>query len=502
MEVLHFQLGSRSFSSRDVHCLETLYHIFHGISEFVPNFHHTDFCHTKLCPYQTPLPPPPRYWAYSPTALTPHSCRSYTLDGATKDIFFPSSFPRLLSESRSFPLQMERCDPTLHCAIGPVGPAPTHPRPWLWTVVTALACVASAALLVVARPPSPPATAVLHTEPLHTEPLARTRASGFRSVPAPQPRAAVRRGAAADERDAPPAPAWPRWPRERTPERPAPEAPATAEPDAGAVGPPLRNFPGALVAVPGLVASTGLTGFWDRPHALSTALGLLAAGVWLASSVPQLVQTFRSRSAADISPQFAALRVVGDVGMVVGLGLIEGQASQVAVAWYFLVADLVMLLQWCVFEGPQTAGTPPLDRRHWPHVVAGAVCVWGVAAFCQQLDPSAIGTCSGWGASLLLSGARVPQIRHILRSRRVAGLSPALFGLNICGNVAQMAAVVAYSADGYYLAAQMPFLLGCGAPIILDAIIVALIARFSATPPKPTPPVQIPQAQDRRGPYV
>ena len=117
-------------------------------------------------------------------------------------------------------------------------------------------------------------------------------------------------------------------------------------------------------------------------------------------------------------------------------------------------------------------------------------------------DQPSIGAFLGWGSSLLLSGARVPQILHILRSRRVADLSPSLFGLTICGNITQMASVVAYSSDSYYLAAQIPFLLGCGAPIVLDSIIVALIARYSATPPMAPMTVPLEGARGRRVPYV
>ena len=106
--------------------------------------------------------------------------------------------------------------------------------------------------------------------------------------------------------------------------------------------------------MPGLFAGTSLTGFWDSPHALSTAFGILAGGIWLVCSVPQLLKTFKTQSAKDISPQFAALRVTGDLGMVIGLNLIDAQLSQVALAWYFLLTNLVMLLQWWY--------APTLDR--------------------------------------------------------------------------------------------------------------------------------------------
>mmetsp|Transcript_65407 Transcript_65407/g.108723 ORF Transcript_65407/g.108723 Transcript_65407/m.108723 type:complete len:391 (+) Transcript_65407:46-1218(+) len=390
---------------------------------------------------------------------------------------------------------MEPYDPTLHCTIGPLEPMPMNPRPRVWKWVTALACVASTALLMGARPQSPEATAVMHTKL-----LVGTRAPSLRSVAAP--RSTVRRGAVVDERDVPLEPVWPQWPQGRTDKRPDLEAHAIAKPNVDAAKTPLKNFPGALVAVPGLFAGTSLTGFWDSPHALSTVLGILAGGLCLVCSVPQLLKTFKTQSAKDISPQFAALRVTGDLGMVIGLNLIDAQLSQVALAWYFLLTNLVMLLQWWCFEGQKNAKTPSLDLKQWPHVVAAVICVGSVAGFCLQNDQPSIGAFLGWGSSLLLSGARVPQILHILRSRRVADLSPSLFGLTICGNITQMASVVTYSSDHYYLAAQIPFLLGCGAPIVLDSIIVALIARYSATAPLVPMAVPLERVPGRRVPYV
>ena len=111
-----------------------------------------------------------------------------------------------------------------------------NPRPRVWKWVTALACVASTALLMGARPQSPEATAVMHTKL-----LVGTRAPSLRSVAAP--RSTVRRGAVVDERDVPLEPVWPQWPQGRTDKRPDLEAHAIAKPNVDAAKTPLKVPP-------------------------------------------------------------------------------------------------------------------------------------------------------------------------------------------------------------------------------------------------------------------
>ena len=392
------------------------------------------------------------------------------------------------------PRSMAHYDPSLRGTAGPAAPTPLWRRPAV--CLTALAAVASAALLTAAWPgPHVPRTG------LHVTPLIATRGAGLRGVPAPHPPRGAGRMGAVGKPDAPLASAEQRRPEPA--ELPAPDAegdadPAAAAPREGAPPSLFRNANGAFLAAPGL-AGSAIIGQWNDPHGISNALGLIAGGIWVVACLPQILKTFRTRSAADMSPSFAVLRVVGDVTHISGLWLIESTGWQKATAVYFLLCHGTMLGQWWAFEGRARrdapgAAPPPAGPPRWRLAVAAALAVGGAAAVCLQQDsPIVLGEELGYGSSMLYAGARVPQILQILRSQRVVDLSLALFGLTIAGNVTSVASVVTYSSDQVFLMNEIPFLLASAGPILFDCVIAALIVRFSAAPPAPATPA----ARDR-----
>ncbi|KAL7817251.1 7 transmembrane domain protein [Trichoderma gracile] len=264
-------------------------------------------------------------------------------------------------------------------------------------------------------------------------------------------------------------------------------------------------------------------------EAISGIFGSISMAAWICVILPQMIVNYRAKSADGLSISFLVVWMIGDATNLVG-GLFTHLApTAIALAWYFCVADFLLISQ-CLYYNSINARraaeaaeaheeAPLLGERHRSHrhsvssedgakiAPAGdeliersswssnAACLLGVyvvgfagwylsykAGAYNETDPvvsaqrpsdllEKIGMVLGYFSAVCYLCARIPQIIKNYREKSCEGLSILFFMLSLTGNLTYAISIVAYSQDKKYIINTIPWLIGSLGTVVEDATI-------------------------------
>ena len=246
----------------------------------------------------------------------------------------------------------------------------------------------------------------------------------------------------------------------------------------------------------------------SRAAAASLACGLVSLAVSFAVQLPQVVRNARHKSAIVLSPYFlvctrarcaGAARVsrtrgavaqlgwlVGDTANVAGTLLSRQLATQVANAFFFLLMDTVLLLQYlgyevlprrarrraarvatlasCVVVGTSTASPPPLPG-------AAPRCSNRISIPWHAGTREKVGYALGWLCAACALGALCAQFCRNRRQRSAHGLSATMMSLLALMNVTYAASVLLRVRTAEEFGAAAPWGVGTAAAALMDVVL-------------------------------
>ena len=251
----------------------------------------------------------------------------------------------------------------------------------------------------------------------------------------------------------------------------------------------------------------------SRAAAASLACGLVSLALSFLVQLPQVVKNARRKSAAALSPWFLArahasarllarLRLtpargsppqagwlLGDAANVAGTLLTKQLPTQVANAFFFLLMDATLLLQYLRYDV-----LPRAARRRAARVAVLAACATAAAAVPHgdgDAHPLALPRCSnrigvpwrvgaravagyalGWLCVGCYLGALGAQLAKNARRRSTCGVSRAMMALLALSNVTYSASVLLRVRTAEEFAAAAPWALGTALAAVLDTAIL------------------------------
>ncbi|KAL8711539.1 MAG: hypothetical protein Q9220_003949 [cf. Caloplaca sp. 1 TL-2023] len=253
-------------------------------------------------------------------------------------------------------------------------------------------------------------------------------------------------------------------------------------------------------------------------EALSGIMGSISLVAWICVLMPQLAKNIKTRSAQGISLAFLTVWLIGDLTNLIGAVWARLVSTVIALAFYFCIADIVLILQ-CLYYNfvivresspPPSLVTETWDdsrrpllmpsesdlrisdsaRRPAPLVksTSGRACATNLMAILAVCVAGAAGWAAAWeagfwapvknhqrgaavrrpiGAEILgytsaicYLGARIPQIVKNHRHKSCEGLSLLFFVLSLLGNASYGAGILLHSVEKDYITANLPWLIG------------------------------------------
>ncbi|KAG7146814.1 vacuolar amino acid transporter YPQ3 like protein [Verticillium longisporum] len=235
---------------------------------------------------------------------------------------------------------------------------------------------------------------------------------------------------------------------------------------------------------------------------LSGIFGSISLTAWICLLLPQLIANYRAQSADGLSMGFLFIWLLGDITNLVGALFTHLAPSAVALAFYFCIADIVLISQSMYYnaknarrssrhrqpratddqapgeEDPllnesrrrtSSTGLPGSQRRHEVHTETSLEPLRKIAGAWDadhgSSDPQSpeedgimakVGLALGYFSAVCYLLARVPQIVKNHREKSCEGLALLFFLLSLTGNLSYGASLIAYSQDPHYLLKALP----------------------------------------------
>ncbi|CRK35224.1 hypothetical protein BN1723_014973 [Verticillium longisporum] len=244
---------------------------------------------------------------------------------------------------------------------------------------------------------------------------------------------------------------------------------------------------------------------------LSGIFGSISLTAWICLLLPQLIANYRAQSADGLSMGFLFIWLLGDITNLVGALFTHLAPSAVALAFYFCIADIVLISQSMYYnaknarrssrhrqpratddqapgeEDPllnesrrrtSSTGLPGSQRRHEIHTETSLEPLRKIVTGeddTPDSNPWLHNTLSLLAVWLVGAAgcARVPQIVKNYREKSCEGLALLFFLLSLTGNLSYGASLIAYSQDPHYLLKALPWLVGSLGTIAEDMVIFA-----------------------------
>uniref|UniRef100_A0A1D1Z3J3 Putative membrane protein YOL092W n=1 Tax=Anthurium amnicola TaxID=1678845 RepID=A0A1D1Z3J3_9ARAE len=236
----------------------------------------------------------------------------------------------------------------------------------------------------------------------------------------------------------------------------------------------------------------------------SAIAGYVSIACWFVVLLPQLWAIYKTKSSDSVSITFVCLWLAGDLLNLAGSVLQHLLFTMIILAVYYCIADLVLFCQLVYYRNhsyaaertPLLGEAPPSRRPSYLSTILKVLgltviaCAFG-ALLCYYIsskiqhesDHSAHGKRDealeflwlpqvlGWGSAFLYLGSRIPQIFLNFCNKSCEGLSLAMFGFSVLGNVAFVLSVLFHSTDPTYLLINLSWLVGSGGTLTFDFII-------------------------------
>lgn len=245
-------------------------------------------------------------------------------------------------------------------------------------------------------------------------------------------------------------------------------------------------------------------------QAISGIMGSISIACWIIVFTPQLYENFRRQSSEGLSLTFVVLWLLGDIFNVLGSVLQGVLPTMLALAIYYTLADIGLLIQ-CLVYGRRNSehakvgvehlspATPLLDETaplldREPEIptsrnvlfdlsVVFAVFLTGFLGwFFTQKDSGSpgvgadlefdfLGQFFGYLCALFYLGSRLPQIILNFERKSCEGISFLFFLFACLGNLTYVISILAKDLSARYVLVNLSWLIGSVGTLVLDGII-------------------------------
>lgn len=234
---------------------------------------------------------------------------------------------------------------------------------------------------------------------------------------------------------------------------------------------------------------------------ISNVSGGISFASWTVAQLPQLVETYRTKSVEGLSPWFICVWVLGDLCSFAGCVLTNQMFFQYLLAAYFLFNDFVLVGQYWYYSyyyknhrhkhhhhHPHRGngyGSVSSTGSRLAHAVIPAVVVATQAGsaearelFINPLISSdaklMVGTFFAWASAALYFFSRIPQLWKNYQRKSTEDISPFLFACTLIGNTTYATSILV-SCDFVngenrweFFVNELPYMIGSAGTIVFD----------------------------------
>jgi len=217
--------------------------------------------------------------------------------------------------------------------------------------------------------------------------------------------------------------------------------------------------------------------------------------------LPQIIQSYQTKSVESQSLGFWILWVTGDATNVIGCFLTNQILTNTLLALLYSVFSLIILIQWFYytyyFKANSVYGSVKKVAKT-TGVLGGALCCVTLTSdsLCPSLlsmdrrrrllhlTPSGrtmLGATLGWIMALLYVTSRAPQMWKSVTTKKVKDLSMNMFIFTFLGNLTQMLSMLikhVRELDVEYFKRNSPWMINAGVCAIQDLILIFIISRY------------------------
>jgi len=227
--------------------------------------------------------------------------------------------------------------------------------------------------------------------------------------------------------------------------------------------------------------------------------------IWMFALLPQMVQSYQTKSVESQSIGFWILWVIADATNLVGCFLTNQIITNTLLAVFYSISSVIILFQWFYYTYWYTA-KKAFDMNSSVKTVAKTTGALGGALCCVTLAQDSVfsssllsvdgrrrllhltprgrtilGATLGWLMAFIYIISRAPQLWKSVTTKEVQDLSRNMFICTFLGNLTQMLSMVikhVQELDMEYFKRNSPWMINAGLCAVQDLILVYLITRY------------------------
>lgn len=256
---------------------------------------------------------------------------------------------------------------------------------------------------------------------------------------------------------------------------------------------------------------------------ISNVAGGVSFASWLVALLPQLIETYRTKSVEGLSPVFVGVWFLGDIFSLIGCVLTDQMFFQYLLASYFLLNDFFMVGQYWYYgyylkKHKHRHHQHQHHHQHSHHSIdpeygSTSNVMSGAAAAARAVVPAVviasqagtsearqllsstfsstsalspllvspenkiiIGTVFAWVSAALYFFSRLPQLWMNYKRKSTDDVSPFLFGCTLIGNASYAVSImmscefISGDAKWEFFLKELPYMIGSAGTIIFDVL--------------------------------
>jgi len=232
--------------------------------------------------------------------------------------------------------------------------------------------------------------------------------------------------------------------------------------------------------------------------------GFMSLLIWIFALLPQIVQSYQTKSVESQSIGFWILWVIGDVTNLIGCFLTHQIMTNTLLAAFYSFSSVVILGQWFYYTYYYKRRTVQINDSNKKAakktgMVCGALCFLTLAPnslFSSSFFPmderrrllhvtpsgrDVLGETLGWVMAFIYIISRAPQLYKSVTTKEVEDLSVYMFICTFAGNLCQLLSMVikhVRELNGEYFVRNAPWMINAALCALQDLIIVFLISKY------------------------
>lgn len=232
--------------------------------------------------------------------------------------------------------------------------------------------------------------------------------------------------------------------------------------------------------------------------------GFMSLLIWIFALLPQIVQSYQTKSVESQSIGFWILWVIGDATNLIGCFLTNQIITNTLLAAVYSLSSVVILFQWFYYtyyyeQDVVIKNKSAKTVAKTTGLLGGACCCLGLvpdsmfnSSFVQMderrrlrsLTPNGraiLGATLGWIMAFIYVFSRAPQMYKSVTTKEVEDLSMGMFICTFLGNLTQMLSMVikhVRELDMAYFKRNAPWMINAGLCAVQDLVIVLLIYKY------------------------